>query len=309
MTKHINSKGSAFIITKPLQFLNCTNIEDSNTKVCMLCKHFADVDLFFSTIKNHSIFFNCFLLFNSKILALLYVIFHQNRYNKLYIDSDYGLNIRFLLLFLYSIEVYTFEEGYASYTYLRKPNSPYNKILLKITTFFKIKNWSGGSCKVLGVYLYDHDYFKKNITLKSYHFLKTFKEPFYKHIINSSFLEYSSKQIDFSQFKNKKLVIYLSYWDFYPEINTLLEKYPDHYKILKAHPNIVDVPNHITEIFDYTIPTNLLFEYFLFKVIDISKSTHIIHHGSFALHYLNNFKTNKVTQEVIEYSVKECSIL
>jgi hypothetical protein len=171
--------------------------------------------------------------------------------------------------------------------------------LIQVTNILNINNWSGGSSKVTGVYLYDHELFKKNIRLDSYHFLRNFNLSFVENVINSPELEYMSSKIDFSQFKNKNIVIYLSGWTISTKINTLLEKYPEHYKILKVHPHIVSVPKHITEIFDFTIPTSFLFEYFLFKVVEFSIATHIIHHGSFALHYLDDFKTNNVTQEII----------
>lgn len=299
--KVLKKKTSVYIITKPFQYINCINIEDDNTRICLLCKHFADANSFFSIIKQNCKYFNSFLLFKSKLGALFYVILHQSRYNKLYLDSDFGLIVRFSLLFLFTIDVYTYEEGYASYSYLRQPNSLHNKILLKISNFLNIKNWSGGSSRVKGVYIYDHDYFKKIIKLESYQFLKKFKMPFIENIKDSPVLDIYSKQIDFSKFENKKLVIYLSYYDFHPEIIKIMSKYSDHYKILKAHPHITSVPIHISEIFDYSVPSNLLFEYFLYKVIQKSISVHIIHHGSFALQYLDKFNQNSVTQEIIPY--------
>ncbi len=293
-------KKSAYIITKPYQYANCTNIEDENIKVCILCKHFKDATRFFSIIKEKSKHFNEFILFGSKGFALIYCCFFQSKFNRIYLDSDYGLSVRILLYLFCSIDVYTYEEGYASYTYLRNPISFYDKALLKITNFLKINNWSGGSSKTKGIYLYDHDLFKKNIKLDSYHFLKKFRVPFCEKIMNLPELEYLYRGIDFSQFSDKDIVIYLSSWTISPEIHKILEKYPEKFKILKLHPHILSAPNYISEIFDYMLPADLIFEYFLLKVTTYSKSIIIIHHGSFALHYLPSFNLkNSITQEII----------
>lgn len=292
-------KKSAFVATKPLQYINCTNIEDDNIKICILCKGFYDVDDFFSIIKKKSHYFDEFKMFKSKLRALLYVLFHQRKYGKLYLDSDYGLSVRFLLLFIFFTKVFTYEEGYASYNYLRHPVSIRDRVLLRITDFFKIQNWSGGSCRVIGMYLYDPFFFKQNIKLPEYNFLREFKHSFSECILNSPELNYLSRDVDFAQFCDKDILIYLSSWNISPRISELLRQYPTSCKVLKLHPHITHYDHDLDGEFDYVIPSNLIVEYLLFKLTDIAKSIHIIHHGSFALHYLESYKANKITQKLI----------
>lgn len=292
-------KKSVFIATKPLQYINCTNIEDENVKICLLCKGFYGADDFFSVIKKTSLYFSEFRMFKSKSRALFYVLFHQREYDKLYLDSDYGLSIRFLLLFLFSTVVFTYEEGYASYSYLRLPISTCDKILLKITNFLRIQNWSGGSCRVVGSYVYDPEFFKQNIKLPAYDFLREFKQPFYKCVFNSPELDYLNKGLNYEQFCSKDIFIYLSSWDIYPRISEILKNYSAHYKLLKLHPHVRNYDHCFDREFNYIVPSNLIFEYFFFRLIDLAKSIHIVHHGSFALHHLESCNMSKVTQELV----------
>lgn len=292
-------KKSFFISTKPLQYVNCTNIDDGNLRVCFLCRSFSDADYFFRVAKRYSTYFSEFKIFDSKSTALIYSIFHQRQCDKLYIDSDYGLLVRFLLLFFITTKVYTYEEGYASYSYLRTENSILNKLILKITDYLKIQNWSGGSCKVSGTYLYDHSFFCEKIELPDYNFLRKFNLSFYECVLASPELSHISQEIDFGEFSNRDILIYLSGWSIYPHIDKLLYEYPLHYKLMKLHPNILSHDDKLDELFDYIIPSNLIFEYFLFKLVRVSKSVHIIHHGSFALHYLKRYDFKQITQTVL----------
>lgn len=292
---------SAYILSKPLQYFNCVNIEDTNNeKDCYISNGFSEINLFIDVIRHNTTFFTKIELYKTKLSALLHVCLFQKRYNKIFIDTDYGLVVRFILLFFKSVKIYTYEEGYASYNYLRNSNSVKDKILLKISAILKINNWSGGSSKISGSYLYDHNLFKRNIIVKDYSFLKKFKLEFWDNIACSKELEFLCEEIDFSIFKNKNLIVYLSSWEMSSKIYEIIDNYQGYFKLLKLHPNIRIQPKEVLFHFDYIIPSNIIFEYFLYRIRNEVNQMIIIHHGTFALQYLDKLECDKIVQIQID---------
>jgi len=289
-------KNSCFISTKPLQFVNCCNIEDENIKLCCIVDNFYQAKTFYSSVKKYDNNFDKYIFARNKFKFLAILIFKQRKFGKLYIDSDYGLSIRFLLLFFFNIDIYIYEEGYASYEYLRKPDCIKNRFLLFLLPIFHIRNWNGGGCKVKGIYLYDKNLFKKNIKIDKGNF-KTlnFKLPFKENILSSKVFKELFSGVNMNLFKDKNIFIYITSWTYRKSIIKYIQKYSSYYKILKLHPHIKDEMD--IKLFNYILPRELLVEYFLFYLQRVALSIHIVHEGSFAIHYLK--PTAKLTIENI----------
>lgn len=278
---------SVFIVTKPLQYINCTNIKrDHDNSVCCICDQFADSAKFFELCVQEGLF-GSYRFFKTKEYGLLYWLFHQRQMNKLYLDSDFGLLTRFALLFFLGVQVFVYEEGYASYQPLRGNKTKKDKFLFAIQRLIRIKNFNGGSCKVSGVYLYNTK--KYDLAFSGHNKdLLEFETPFYDAVEKSAVLKELCDGIDWKQFQSKSILVYLSSWSISSKaIEYCKEVDSIDLKILKLHPNIKSTPSDIIEDFDYILPSNIMFEYFYAKVRKIVKSITIVHHNSFAVEYID----------------------
>lgn len=288
---------SVFIATKPLQYINCTNIKrDHDNSVCCICDQFADSAKFFELCVQEGVF-GSYRFFKTKEYGLLYWLFHQRQIKELYLDSDFGLLTRFVLLLFFSIDVFIYEEGYASYQPLRGNRTLKDKILLAIQKMMGIKNFNGGSCKVKGVYLYNKSKFDQAFPSHNKTILR-FETPFYDSVEQSKVLKALCDGVDWQMFDSKKILIYLSSWDISKEIlDYCKNKEGVDMKILKLHPNIKNTPSEIVDDFDYILPSNIMFEYFYSKVREIVKGIFIVHHNTFAVEYID--EKDKVNAVVI----------
>lgn len=286
---------SVYIVTKPLQYINCTNIPQVvNNNVCCLCDQFEASRHFYELCKNDGKF-NDYIFFKTKEKALLYWLCHQIQIKNIYLDSDFGLVTRFILLILFGVNVYIYEEGYASYQSLRGRRTLKDRILLRIQSLLDIKNYNGGSCKVKGIYLYNKDKYNKAFPDHN-KILLDFSEPFFDAVGKSLVLEHLSKGIDWNMFNGKKILIYLSSWNISTEaIDYCFSVKNVDIKILKLHPNIKVTPSGLAEKFDIVLPSNIMFEYFYSKVRNIVDSLTIVHHNTFAVEYIDEKdKTNSL---------------
>lgn len=286
------------IITKPFQLVNALNIPiEGNIKILVI--PFANSDNIIAILRKKYPEIEVDT-YSNKNLSLIYCILNQFKISNLYMDSDFGLIVRFLLLLLPFVNCYLYEEGYANYTSLRSPNNIRNRFLIKFQNLFNIKNYNGGSCRIKGIYLYDKKLFNntfKDNKVKLLDFKKNFKE----NILECKLLLHYNSIISFDHYQNKKLLIYLSSWNVSVEALNILSsnQYKDYIKILKPHPNITD--NSVFKDFntDYTIPPDLIFEFFLLNVLEFAEKITVIHHGSFAMHYINEKTCLKISEIVI----------
>lgn len=280
---------SIYIVTKPLQFVNCTNIpRDINNKdICCICDQFSEAYHFFDVCKKRDDRFDNYFFYKNKEIALVHWLLNQSGVNKLYIDSDFGLLTRFLLLLFFKVEIFIYEEGYASYNPLRTDNGLKNKFLLKIQKIFCIKNFNGGSCKVKGVYLYNKLKYDRAFPLHNKELL-AFDIPFFDAVEKSKVLKILSNEIEWRDFIDKDVLIYLSSWNIsIPAVNYCNKRDNIDVKVLKLHPNIKKEHPELSSTFDVILPSNIMFEYFYANVRKIVKSITIVHHNSFAVEYID----------------------
>ena len=288
---------SIFIATKPLQYINCTNIaKDPMDSICCICDQFADSFIFYDYCIHEGLF-GGFKYFKTKEHALLYWLWHQNRIKALYLDSDFGLFTRFLLLLYIGVRVFVYEEGYASYQPLRIPNTIKDKAFLIIQKLLGIKNFNGGSCKVKGVFLYNKEKYDKAFPGHN-KTIMTFESPFYDAVGRSMVLLKLSDKIDWDLFEEKKVLIYLSSWNISKKAIDYCRNRDDiDIRVLKLHPNIKDMPADLKDSFDYVLPSSIMFEFFYAKVRESVESMIIVHHNTFAVEYID--EKDKVNSVII----------
>jgi hypothetical protein len=286
-----NRKKSVYIITKPLQYINATNIPDELEKDCFLVDLFYNTENFYLNVKKHSVHWKNIKVFKSRYNALLKIIRHRKSYDKLYIDSDFGILITVLFLILGKIRIYTYEEGFGSYRFIRNNLSIVDKIKSTIYSFLGCENWIGGNVFTTGSYLYYPEAFKKLIgNKKEIHF---FKKKFISHLSGLKEINHYYDSVNFERFRNQNVIVYLSTWEINPNVNKILKNYMDYIKVLKPHPHIkeqVDFQN----LYDVKISNSLPAEYFLTQLYNVCKNLVIIHENSSALVYLAPFNIKEI---------------
>lgn len=276
-------KKSAYIITKPLQYINATNIEDDNLKDCYLEDNFNSFDLFVESIRSKSNHWDKIYTSKTKQLALFKIIMNRGKYSKIYLDSDFGILVRLSLFLLFPLKVYVYEEGFASYTAACRARKSFKDvILLMIDRIMFGKNWSGGSASTKGIYLYHKDAFRKIVSNDNLKELLDFKSKFSDHLMSLPEINFLFDGIDLEMFKGKKVLLYLSSWEINKDLNSYIDKYPEHIKIAKLHPHIKDMA-YANDNFDYVVPNMLPAEIVISELIKLAESCVVIHEGSAAM--------------------------
>lgn len=287
-------KKSAFIVTKPLQYINATNIVDDNLKDCLLTDTFYNVDKFKNIILDNSKHWDQVCIFNNKYAALKYIIKNRKDYQKLYIDADHGIILSFYFLFLSSIEIFTYEEGYGSYEIIRKNNTLVDKVKILIDKFLKLENWSGGNPQTKGMYLYQPSKFEKIIGNQHNKQLFNFGNPFIKHIESLKEISLLYETINFGIFDGKNVLLYLTNWEINREIENDVSRTDSDLKAIKPHPHIKGLDSTFIS-YDFIAESYIPAEILIQQILNRCNSLTIFHEGSFALEYFLDNPKMKVT--------------
>lgn len=292
-------KISCYVITKPVQYINATNIDDDNEKDCYITNTFSDAELFAKEMENRSTHWKNIFFVNSKLRALYNILRHKSKYSSIYLDSDMGIILRLFLVLLYPKKIYVYEEGLASYIpelRLHEINTKYSyKFLIDA---FLGENWSGGAFRTKGIYLYHPNAFKSLVKVKKKTQILSFKQPLIKHINSLYDIKIYYSQDEIENMRGKNILLYLTSWIINPEFEEIYKMYPDFIKVIKLHPHIrrETISNDFLH-FDY-YPKNIIpAEILISKFIEIADKLVIIHEGTAAM---LNIVTDK---KIIEYNI------
>ena len=274
---------SAYIITKPLQYVNATNITDLNAKNLFVVDNFNNADKFIESIKIKSSHWDKIFIFKKKEFALINIIFNRSKYDKIFLDSDFGLSVRLLLFFLIGKFVYVYEEGLASYTLNLRPNNILH-FFLKIFDFILCgAGWSGSSFINHGIYLYRPNSFieiiKNDLKGKK---IYSFNKKFMDHITQLPEIDYLETGLKFHDYVNQKVLLYITAGKVNLNVLPILEIHNDFIKILKLHPNEkVDDLNSF--YFDTSINNTLPIELVILEFLKHVQKLVIVHESSAAM--------------------------
>jgi hypothetical protein len=276
-------KKSAYIITKPLQYINATNIEDENLKDCYLEDNFNSFDLFVNSIRSKSSHWDKIYVCKTKQLGLFKIILNRRKYSKVYLDSDVGILVRLSLFLLFPLKVYVYEEGFASYTAAYRGKKTYKDIVLSLVDKILCgKNWSGGSASTTGVFLYHKNAFRNIVSDTTSKQLLDFKSKFSDHLMRIPEINFLFNGIDFELFRNQKVLLYLSSWEINKDLNFYIDKYPDYIKIIKPHPHIKEL-TYVNDNFNHVIANMLPAEIVISEIVKVAKECIVVHEGSAAM--------------------------
>lgn len=276
-------KKSAYIITKPLQYINATNIEDDNLKDCYIEDNFSSFTLFVNSIRSKSSHWDNVYTCKTKQLGMFKIILNRRKYSKVYLDSDLGILLRISLILLFPLKIYVYEEGFASYTAAYREKKTFKDIILTIIDKILCgKNWSGGSARTRGIYLYHKNAFRKIVSDTTSKELLNFKSKFSDHLVSIPEINLLFERIDFELFRDKKVLLYISSWTINKHLKEYMDKYPNHVKIIKPHPHIKEL-SFTNNYFEHVIENMLLAEIVIFEILKVCTELIIVHEGSAAI--------------------------
>lgn len=288
---------SAYIITKPLQYINSRNIPDSFKKDLYIIDNFLDCDNFKGSIlKSEYNPWNSILKFKTKERALIYIIIFKSRYSRIFIDSDFGIVLRFLLNFLNQSSICVFEEGFASYVpQLRSTRGLKNNIFSLIDRLQGGFNWSGGYKHTKLIYLYNTKLFEFKIP-ECKKQLMSFARDFTSNLSEIRELNEYYSEIGnlINTLSNKQVFLYLSGYSINNQFQSISEQYPSYVKLLKPHPNMKIVEDGK---FDLIIRSNILAEILVIKLLNVVDKLVLVHEGSFGM--LNIPIDSKIKEYII----------
>lgn len=291
---------SYYLVTKPLQYVNATNIEDNRNKVLLLVDKFYESDKFYRALISNKywdkvVFFPNDSNNNDNILKAFDFLKKNAKYNDyIFLDNDQSLKKNVWISKLKCRNIYVYEEGVGSY---RNDLSKQGRLKLLKIIMYKLtglKHHSGGSKFVKGLYVYDINK-HKNEVVNFHNERLCFKNNFTNHLKSiEHHFDFQLKEvlelIDLC--RNKSIVLYLSSWTFDDNIYKILSEIDSDFRILKLHPHIQEKKNYPK--FDFVLSNGILVELFILKALESCKSVTVLHYNSSALQYIDHPNLNEV---------------
>lgn len=277
---------SMYVVSKPLQYINATNIPDENVKDCLIVNAFSGADYFYSRVSNDSCYWDKVFYVSDVNEMIKFLMAHKKEYLKLYIFSDQSLKLFLFLRRMAPMEIYTYEEGFGSYRKLRDTRFVFERLKVLVFKIMGTDNWFGSSYFIKGIYLYHPNVFNKLIP-ENKKSVYPFKKTLGQRMFELEELKYLYRSIDLNEFEGKNVLVYLSSWGLNEKVNSILEEHQQYVKVLKLHPHIKTNLN-MNNNFDYVLDNILPSEIFLNLVSKCCRKLLVIHDNTSSLIYLDN---------------------
>lgn len=282
------TKMDAFVVTKPLQYINVLNIETKNKKVLLLVDLFINAEIIFKKIEKSSSYWDELYFFKNMNEAFTWLIKNKKNFNTLYIDSDINRRDEFYSLRKLNISVY--EEGIG--TYQKNQYKPRTKILgniyLTLMRFRGYKNRRGGNKYTKNIIVYFPEFYNQYLKEKKKNVIG-FERPFLQHVNECNDLEVLDYNLNLSEFTDKTVALYISDWEMDEEAMKILNKITCDKRIIKPHPH----QKNLNIIFnqDLIAPGELPAEILILKLLKVTKKLYIISkYSTSTIYYISNPK-------------------
>lgn len=280
-----------FLVSTPLQYCNAHNIDVEGAKTLVFLGDFHGGAEFYTKIKN-SIYWEEKFYFDSYRQLLSFLKKVINASDKLFIDSDYGLQTNWMLSKIKTKEIFVYEEGYGSYRNDLLSARCKSKILYRFLKFLGNKEHFGDSKFVKGIYLYDLPKHKRHVSdFRNQRF--SFRKPFVDNLneICDEILTVEERREYQEMVEGKSVYLYLTNWDYNKNIEHLFQdrkksETGDTLLILKPHPRIKQFSSEFE--FDLVLSNNVMVELILLTFHKFAKELFVYHDGSSALLYLTD---------------------
>ncbi|MDF2832917.1 hypothetical protein [Chryseobacterium indoltheticum] len=281
---------SYFVVTKPLQYFNATNISFNveGKKILLIVDSFFDASTFFDNLLQLN-YWNEILFLSDYKSAYKYLSKKIVKADNLYIDSDYGFKKGIRLYSIKTKHIYVYEEGIGSYRNDLRSSQNGSRIVDFFLKIIGVKEHFGGSRFVRGIYVYDHAKFNNlvpDFKKKLYHFPYTFHDNFSLLRNHLHFQIDYIKEVISKLPKDKIICVYLTSWKYNSGIESFINenKNKNEFWLLKPHPHLksIDIPS---QYFDYVMKANIFVEFFFSEIIREGIVFRVYHENSSALQY------------------------
>lgn len=295
-------KRSVFIITKPLQYINATNISDQNDKIGLITDTFHNAPEIFKELKMKSSFWEELIFVESGKEAEEWVLKNNKQIDVLYTYSDYGFWNYLFLNRLKNTVKYVYEEGLGNYiTGLRK-KSLINNVLVYFNGLIGNMEFVGGSRYIDGLFVYHPEK-----VMTSFPRIRTKVFPFQKYFLDhlntlpeaSAFFDSKDAEIVNLFHKQSKVFIYLGTWfhnkteeQIFTEKNVSekIASFSEHVTIYKPHPHSGATSLSVQSLFTHTLSGGTMAELLFNAILVSAKELVVMHHSSSALTYFESRK-------------------
>lgn len=278
-------KNDVFLITKPIQYINVLNIENSNNKVLLIVDSFTDAFLFYKNVRKISTYWTKIYFFNNLVDVFKWLIYHRSKFKTLYIDSD--INHKFEFFRLRKLNITVYEEGVG--TYRDSQYKPQRKFLGSLFLFcleiIGFKNRRGGSRFTKNIIVY-FPIFYKNYLKECKKNILGFKKDFMSHVLEFNEIDLFNIELDFSIFCDKQVVLYLPSWEVNEYELKLLYDMESDFKIIKKHPHSKNFYN--LHDFNFIITGNVPSELLIVKFLSVVSRLIIVSQFSSSTIYFSN---------------------
>lgn len=293
----MRNKKSVVYVTRPIQYLNVMNIQELEDDCILLLENsFSGFSKVLEVAKDDKRWKEIVTVRNFKDV-MRWLFLHQLAFSKFYTFTDNGVSWQILYNLLFGVDIVFYEEGAA--TYIPRKISGIKKILYSIVNPGKIANkvYLGYNNKVKRIYVYD--VVLHNNSIGSSKQVLPFGKPLFE--LAKSRVLASFYYSDYHKFKNKKVLLYITSWDFNDGIGPILNEYSDYLKILKPHPHF-EGSKEILSKFDEVIDATCLAEFLISDVMNEAAELVIVHQCSTCILHLDILNNVKVINLVSKYS-------
>lgn len=288
---------SVVYVTRPIQYLNATNIPNlGNQCILLLENSFSGYEKVRAIAEQDSRWVQIVRV-NSFKDVMRWLFLHQFSISKLYTFTDNGLSWQIIYDLLFGVEICLYEEGAA--TYMPRELSGLKKILYSIANFGRIANrvYLGYNKNIHKIYVYDTILHKKSIGCSKE--VVTFEKPFFELAKSRALASFYYP--DCTKFYAKKVLLYITSWDYNEEILPVLSQYESYYKVLKPHPHFEGY-DEIVHIFDEVIDSTCIAEFLISDMLVQCQELIIIHQCSTCILHLDNFQNVKIINFASKYT-------
>lgn len=279
----------AFVVTKPLQYLNVLNIENVQYKTLLLIDCFANAKTVFKEIREKSDYWDYLYFFDDMADAFNWLLLNKSKIGTLYIDSDINHKRHFFNLRKLNITVY--EEGLG--TYRKSQYKPRRWFIGNCYLFFMrllgYENRRGGNKYTKNIIVYNPRFYNFYISRQKKR-VNNFKLPLLEHIVSSNEINVFNDTFNYSKFHEKTILLYIASWDI-ENIADYTKQLTVDYKFIKPHPHTNK--NSMNGDFDVTISSTIPAEIFITNLIQYCKKLYIVsNYSSSVVYFVNNDKVD-----------------
>lgn len=298
-------KKSAVIITKPLQYINASNIINDKSRDLYIVSWFVNYQWFADIIARYDPVWNSVYVFASRNQALKYILKHKREYSDVFIDTDFGVGINLLFLLLWPITINVYEEGWATYYYINPKLSAMKKWKWLLSRFFfHFNNYIGGSLFTKNIYVYNLQMYYSNINNTRQKILP-FQNSFCEHILKMEHLcDVYSGRMNFSQLNNADVILFLGSWPetHYDYFTSIQERYKGYKSIIKYHPHYVQNENEKDFSVEIVIDSDIPAEFVVIQLLKIVNKLVVVHEHTSALMYIKSHKIVDIDYYGVHFS-------